>query len=130
MAEQKIKIKSIAFSKATIASTSTRMDNEDYYALDTTNNVVYIIHPIKNTDTNYSAANNLVLYSSANVEQNRTAEIFETIQFAVGDTLSIADLSEDEDYANIVGLYAVKKTVTTATAPSTASYHWALESAE
>ena len=118
---------------STIASTVKQMDNYDYYALDMTGKFVYIIHPVKKTDVGYSTADKLVLYPSGAQSSSdkllETSEIYETIQFAEGDTLSISDLSSDKDYADIVGLYAVKQAAETPSKPQGTNYNYKLEPA-
>ena len=118
---------------STIASTVKQMGNYDYYALDMTGKYVYIIHPVKKTDDGYSTADKLVLYPSGAQSSSdkllETSEIYETIQFAEGDTISISDLSSDEDYADIVGLYAVKQAAETPSKPQGTNYNYKLEPA-
>jgi hypothetical protein len=98
-------------SSSTIADTVTAIGS-DYYAVDSTNKATYIIHAVTSDEMKYAT---LALEGKSGAVAP-TTEVYTSVEFADGSTLSASDINAD-------AIYAVKVTGTDGAAP-TATFNW------
>jgi hypothetical protein len=96
---------------STIADTVTAIGS-DYYAVDSTNKATYIIHAVTADEMKYAT---LALEGKSGAVAP-TTEVYTSVEFADGSTLSASDINAD-------AIYAVKVTGTDGAAP-TATFNW------